>query len=37
LTEDATFADAFADTSLKLNPGTGALTSTRGWRRWLGR
>ncbi len=37
LTEDATFADAVADTSLKLNPGTGALTSTRGWRRWLGR
>jgi phospholipid/cholesterol/gamma-HCH transport system ATP-binding protein len=37
LTEDAAFADAVADTALKLNPGTGALSSTRGWRRWLGR
>jgi predicted ABC-type transport system involved in lysophospholipase L1 biosynthesis ATPase subunit len=37
LTEDTEFADIVADTALKLNAGTGALTSTRGWRRWLGR
>lgn len=37
LTEDAGFADVVADTALKLHAGTGALTSTRGWRRWLGR
>jgi ABC-type sugar transport system ATPase subunit len=37
LTEDTEFADAVAETALKLNAGTGALSSTRGWRRWLGR
>jgi ABC-type transporter Mla maintaining outer membrane lipid asymmetry ATPase subunit MlaF len=37
LTEDTEFADIVADTALKLHAGTGALTSTRGWRRWLGR
>jgi ABC-type transporter Mla maintaining outer membrane lipid asymmetry ATPase subunit MlaF len=37
LTDDAEFADTVADTALKLHAGTGALTSTRGWRRWLGR
>src|SRR5262249_37648365 len=37
LTEDTEFADVIADTALKLHAGTGALTSTRGWRRWLGR
>jgi ABC-type polar amino acid transport system ATPase subunit len=37
LTEDAAFAEQVADTALKLHPGTGALASTRGWRRWLGR
>ncbi|HEY8550438.1 MAG TPA: ATP-binding cassette domain-containing protein [Vicinamibacterales bacterium] len=36
LTEDTTFADIVADRALKLHGGTGALTSTRGWRRWLG-
>lgn len=37
LTEDAAFADVMAETALALQPGTGALTSTRGWRRWLKR
>lgn len=37
LTEDTEFADAVAETALKLHAGTGALTSARGWRRWLGR
>ncbi len=37
LTEDTEFADAVAETALKLHAGTGALSSTRGWRRWLGR
>jgi putative ABC transport system ATP-binding protein len=36
LTDDTEFADAIADTALKLHAGTGALTSTRGWRRWFG-
>lgn len=36
LTEDTAFADAMAETALALQPGTGQLTSTRGWRRWLG-
>ena len=35
LTEDAAFADVAATHSYKLNNGTGALTSTRGWRRFL--
>jgi len=35
LTEDAVFADVAATHSYKLNGGTGALTSTRGWRRFL--
>jgi ABC-type transporter Mla maintaining outer membrane lipid asymmetry ATPase subunit MlaF len=37
LAEDPVFADAVGDAALKLHPGTGALTSTRGWRRWLGK
>jgi ABC-type transporter Mla maintaining outer membrane lipid asymmetry ATPase subunit MlaF len=35
LTEDAGFADVVAARAYKLNGGTGALTSTRGWRRFL--
>ena len=35
LTEDATFADVVATQAYKLNGGTGALTSSRGWRRFL--
>ncbi len=35
LTEDAAFADIVATRACKLNGGTGALTSTRGWRRFL--
>jgi len=35
LTEDAGFADVVATRACKLNGGTGALTSTRGWRRFL--
>jgi ABC-type transporter Mla maintaining outer membrane lipid asymmetry ATPase subunit MlaF len=35
LTEDAVFADVVATRAYKLNGGTGALTSTRGWRRFL--
>jgi ABC-type transporter Mla maintaining outer membrane lipid asymmetry ATPase subunit MlaF len=35
LTEDAGFADVVATRAYKLNGGTGALTSTRGWRRFL--
>jgi hypothetical protein len=35
LTEDAVFADIVATRACKLNGGTGALTSTRGWRRFL--
>jgi ABC-type transporter Mla maintaining outer membrane lipid asymmetry ATPase subunit MlaF len=37
LTEDAAFAEQVADTALKLHPGSGVLSSTRGWRRWIGR
>jgi ribose transport system ATP-binding protein len=36
LTGDKEFADEMAETALALQPGTGKLTSTRGWRRWLG-
>jgi ABC-type transporter Mla maintaining outer membrane lipid asymmetry ATPase subunit MlaF len=36
LTEDAEFADVVADTALKLHAGSGALTSSRGWRRFFG-
>jgi ABC-type transporter Mla maintaining outer membrane lipid asymmetry ATPase subunit MlaF len=36
LTEDGVFADLVATRAYKLNGGTGALTSTRGWRRFLG-
>lgn len=35
LTEDGVFADVVATRAYKLNGGTGALTSTRGWRRFL--
>jgi ABC-type transporter Mla maintaining outer membrane lipid asymmetry ATPase subunit MlaF len=35
LTEDAAFADIVAEQAYKLNGGTGVLTSTRGWRRWI--
>lgn len=35
LTEDAAFADVVATRAYRLNGGTGALTSTRGWRRFL--
>jgi ABC-type transporter Mla maintaining outer membrane lipid asymmetry ATPase subunit MlaF len=35
LTEDAGFADVVATRAYKLNGGTGGLTSTRGWRRFL--
>jgi ABC-type transporter Mla maintaining outer membrane lipid asymmetry ATPase subunit MlaF len=36
LTEDGVFAELVATRAYKLNGGTGALTSTRGWRRFLG-
>jgi ABC-type transporter Mla maintaining outer membrane lipid asymmetry ATPase subunit MlaF len=35
LTGDKEFADEMAETALTLQPGTGKLASTRGWRRWL--
>jgi ABC-type lipoprotein export system ATPase subunit len=35
LTEDGVFADIVATRAYKVNGGTGALTSTRGWRRFL--
>ena len=35
ITEDAAFADVVATRAYKLNGGTGALASTRGWRRFL--
>ncbi len=35
LTEDAGFADVVATRAYKLHGGTGALTSTRGWRRFI--
>jgi ABC-type lipoprotein export system ATPase subunit len=35
LTEDGVFADVVATRAYKLNGGTGALASTRGWRRFL--
>jgi phospholipid/cholesterol/gamma-HCH transport system ATP-binding protein len=35
LTEDGVFADVVASRAYKLNGATGALTSTRGWRRFL--
>lgn len=35
LTEDGVFADVVATRAYKLNGGTGALSSTRGWRRFL--
>jgi simple sugar transport system ATP-binding protein len=35
LTEDGVFADVVATRAYKVNGGTGALTSTRGWRRFL--
>jgi ABC-type transporter Mla maintaining outer membrane lipid asymmetry ATPase subunit MlaF len=35
LTEDGEFADLVATRAYKLNGGTGTLTSTRGWRRFL--
>jgi ABC-type transporter Mla maintaining outer membrane lipid asymmetry ATPase subunit MlaF len=35
ITEDAAFADRVATRAYKLNGATGALTSTRGWRRFL--
>jgi ABC-type polar amino acid transport system ATPase subunit len=36
LTEDTEFAEVVADTALKLHAGSGALTSSRGWRRFFG-
>jgi ABC-type lipoprotein export system ATPase subunit len=36
VSNDRELADIIATTSLKLNPGTGVLSSTKGWRRWLG-
>jgi ABC-type transporter Mla maintaining outer membrane lipid asymmetry ATPase subunit MlaF len=35
LTGDKEFADEMAETALALQPGTGKLCSSRGWRRWL--
>jgi ABC-type transporter Mla maintaining outer membrane lipid asymmetry ATPase subunit MlaF len=35
ITEDGAFADVVATHAYKLNGGTGALASTRGWRRFL--
>ena len=35
ITEDGVFADLVATRAYRLNGGTGALTSTRGWRRFL--
>jgi ABC-type transporter Mla maintaining outer membrane lipid asymmetry ATPase subunit MlaF len=35
LTGDKEFADEMAETALALQPGTGKLAPTRGWRRWL--
>jgi ABC-type transporter Mla maintaining outer membrane lipid asymmetry ATPase subunit MlaF len=35
LTEDGVFADIVATHAYRVNGGTGALTSTRGWRRFL--
>jgi ABC-type transporter Mla maintaining outer membrane lipid asymmetry ATPase subunit MlaF len=35
LTADRTFAGAIADQVLTLEPATGLLKSTRGWRRWF--
>jgi ABC-type transporter Mla maintaining outer membrane lipid asymmetry ATPase subunit MlaF len=35
LTGDKEFADEMAEAAFALQPGTGKLTSTRGWRRWL--
>jgi ABC-type transporter Mla maintaining outer membrane lipid asymmetry ATPase subunit MlaF len=37
LSADREFADAVAHHTLKLNPGTGVLSSARGWRGWLSR
>jgi ABC-type lipoprotein export system ATPase subunit len=36
VSNDRELADVVATTSLKLNPGTGVLSSNKGWRRWLG-
>jgi phospholipid/cholesterol/gamma-HCH transport system ATP-binding protein len=36
VSNDRDFADVVATASLKLNPGTGVLSSNQGWRRWLG-
>lgn len=35
LTEDRAFADVVADRAYRLQPGTGALTSARGWQAWF--
>jgi ABC-type sulfate/molybdate transport systems ATPase subunit len=35
LTTDRTFASAVADEVLTLEPATGALKATSGWRRWF--
>lgn len=37
VTEDREFADIVAQRAYRLDGGTGELSSTRGWRRWLGR
>jgi ABC-type lipoprotein export system ATPase subunit len=36
VSNDREFTEIVATSSLKLNPGTGVLSSTQGWRRWLG-
>ncbi len=35
VSNDRELADIVATASLKLNPGSGVLSSTQGWRRWL--
>ena len=37
VTEDEVFAGVVADRAYRLHGGTGALTTTRGWRRWIKR
>jgi ABC-type lipoprotein export system ATPase subunit len=36
VSNDRELADVVATASLKLNPGTGVLSSNQGWRRWFG-
>jgi putative ABC transport system ATP-binding protein len=35
VTQDDAFADVVADRAYRLQPGTGVLATTRGWRRWF--